>query len=328
MVVAVRDRQRVRAGVGMIRTHDRPADRLLPDALWQRLQPLLPPPPSRARGGAPRTVPDRACMAAIMFMARTSTPWTLLPTKELGCGSATTCWRRLDEWARAGVFDQLQAVLLDELGAAGRIDLDRVSVDSFSLRAVKGGDLTGANPTDRGKAGSKLHLAGERGGLPDSVVLSAANANDSTMLEAVLDDIPPIRMSTGRRRRRPGTVHTDKAYDHRRCRRYLRRRGIRPRIARRKIESSQRLGRHRWTIERTGAWLGGFRRLRIRYERSSERFYALVLLACSVICFRALASRRGDGRGCPGIAAALLRTDQARPFGCSETPTVDRACAT
>jgi IS5 family transposase len=119
------------------------------------------------------------------------------------------------------------------------------------------------------------------------VVLSAANDNDSTMFEAVLDDIPPILMPTGRRRRRPGAVHADKAYDHRRCRRYLRRRGIRPRIARRGIESSQRLGRYRWTIEGTGAWLGGFRRLRIRYERDSGRFYALVL-ACSIICCNAL----------------------------------------
>jgi transposase len=131
-------------------------------------------------------------------------------------------------------------------------------------------------------------VAGDRGGLPISVVVSAANANDSTMFEAVLDDIPPIRMPSGRRRRRPAKVHADKAYDHRRCRTYLRRRGIRPRIARRMIESSARLGRHRWTIERTGAWLGGFRRLRIRYERSCERFYALVLLACSVICFNTL----------------------------------------
>ena len=46
--------------------------------------------------------------------------------------------------------------------------------------------------------------------------------------------------------------------------------------------------RHRWTIERTGTWLGGWRRLRIRYERDSERFYGLVLLACSVIYFNAL----------------------------------------
>jgi transposase len=120
------------------------------------------------------------------------------------------------------------------------------------------------------------------------VVLSAANTNDSTMLEAVVDDIPAIRMPSGRRRCRPSKVHGDKAYDHRRCRAYLRRRGMRSRIARRMIESSERLGRHRWTIERTGAWLGGFRRLRIRYERSSERFYALAMLACSVICFNAL----------------------------------------
>ena len=71
------------------------ADRLLPDQLWQRIQPLLPPPPSHARGGAPCTVPDRACMAAIIFMARTPTPWALLPVGEFGCGSVTTCWRRL-----------------------------------------------------------------------------------------------------------------------------------------------------------------------------------------------------------------------------------------
>jgi transposase len=64
-------------------------------------------------------------------------------------------------------------------------------------------------------------------------------------------------------------------------------------LSRRLVESSTRLGRHRWTIERTGARLGGFRRLRIRYERSSERFYALAVLACSVICFHALTQPPG-----------------------------------
>src|ERR671939_678439 len=91
-------------------------DRLLPEQLWQRLQPLLPPPPGRPRGGVPRRIPDRNCVAALVFMARTSTPWSLLPAKELGCGSATTCWRRFEEWARPGGFGQPQAPLLDELG--------------------------------------------------------------------------------------------------------------------------------------------------------------------------------------------------------------------
>jgi transposase len=124
------------------------------------------------------------------------------------------------------------------------------------------------------------------------------------MLEAVVDDIPPILMPSGRRRRRPGAVHADKAYDHRRCRAYLRRRGIRPRIARCMIESSARLGRHRWTIERTGAWLGGFRRLRIRYERSSERFYALRCWLARSFVSRRSASRRSD---CCGMSRACGR---------------------
>ncbi len=108
------------------------------------------------------------------------------------------------------------------------------------------------------------------------------------MFKALLDELPKVRTPAGGRRSRPDKCHADKAYDHRRCRRYLRRRGIRPRIARRRIEPSDRLGRHRWRIERTGAWLGGWRRLRIRYERDSGRFYALAMLACAVICFNAL----------------------------------------
>ena len=115
------------------------ADRLLPDQLWQRIQPLLPPPPSHARGGAPRTVSDRACMAAIIFMARTSTPWALLPVGEFGCGSVTTCWRRFAEWAAAGVFERLQELLLCSTFREELFRISRVSVDSVSLRAVRGG---------------------------------------------------------------------------------------------------------------------------------------------------------------------------------------------
>jgi len=76
-----------------------------------------------------------------------------------------------------------------------------------------------------------------------------------------------------------------KGYDARRCRAYLRRRGITPRIARRGIESSQRLGRQRWRVERALSWLSCFRRLQVRWDRDSGRFFAFVLLACTLVCF-------------------------------------------
>jgi transposase len=111
---------------------DQLVDRLLPDQLWRRIQPLLPPPPPRL-APRPEPRPGPQLRGRAHPHGPHQHPWSLRPARELGCGSATTCWRPPDEWARAGVFDQLQAVLLD---AAGRIDLERVSVDSFSLRAL------------------------------------------------------------------------------------------------------------------------------------------------------------------------------------------------
>jgi transposase len=105
-------------------------DDLVPDQLWAIVEPLLPPHPRPPYGGRHRAIPDRNCFAAIIYMARTSTPWRLLPARELGCGSPATAWRRLDEWARAGVFDQLHLDVLDRLGEQGRLDWTRASVDS------------------------------------------------------------------------------------------------------------------------------------------------------------------------------------------------------
>jgi transposase len=124
--------------------------------------------------------------------------------------------------------------------------------------------------------------------LPLSLLVTGANTNDSLVFAALLDDIPAVRTPTGQRRRRPDKCHADKAYDNRRCRSYLSRRGIKVRIARCGIESSQRLGRHRWKAERTIAWLAGCRRLRIRYDRDSERFFAFVLLAGDRLCYNRL----------------------------------------
>ncbi len=141
------------------------------------------------------------------------------------------------------------------------------------MRALKG-DLTGPNPTDRGKCGSKIHLVTERSGLPTSVGASRANLNDSQALTALAKGLPPIRSRRDRRWRKPGKLHTDKGYNYAHLRRWLRERGITHRTAGKGVESSQRLGRHRWTVEPTMTWLADCRRQHRRYERKADHFLA------------------------------------------------------
>ncbi|MFJ5294677.1 transposase [Streptomyces sp. NPDC088348] len=151
------------------------------------------------------------------------------------------------------------------------------------------GDLTGPDPVDRGKYGSKIHLITERTGLPLSVGVSGANLHDSrrpgpARARNTADPLPP----------RTATPQTQQA---------PRRQGIRllPPAAmvtrarhsathrtRKGIESSQRLGRHRWTVERTMSWLAGCRRLHRRYERKADHFLAFISIACTLICYRRL----------------------------------------
>jgi transposase len=197
-------------------------------------------------------VPARAALGGIIFILRTGTPWRLLP-QELGCGSGSTCWRRLRDWQAAGVRERLHATILNWLGDGGRIDWSRASVDSISVRAKRRGADTGPNPVDRVKHGSKYHLVVDRAGVPFSVTLSAANMPDLVLLEPLVHAIPPIvgsRGRPGRPRFRPAKLHADKAYDSTEKRRALRARGMRPRIARRGRDSSERLGRYRWIVER------------------------------------------------------------------------------
>jgi transposase len=150
----------------------------------------------------------------------------------------------------------------------------------------KGGEETGPNPTDRGRAGSKRHRITDARGIPLAVRLSAANIHDSRLFEAVIDAVPPVRQGRGRPCRRPAKRQADKGYDFPQCRRALRRRSIQPRIARRGVDSSERLGRHRWVIERTLAWVSRFRRLTTRYQRRAHIVEACHHLAASPLCWR------------------------------------------
>ncbi len=112
---------------------------LVDDDLWTRIEPLLPKRPRRNRQYAGRKpIPDRAVLTGILFVLRSGIPWNMLP-REMGCGSGSTCWRRLVRWQRAGVWTRLHRVLLAELRRRGELDLARAVVDSASLRALRGG---------------------------------------------------------------------------------------------------------------------------------------------------------------------------------------------
>ena len=143
---------------------------LLPNALWELIEPLLPLPPSRRSGGRPR-VSDRACLTGILFVLRSGIPWQMLP-QELGCGSGMTCWRRLRDWQAEGVWDLMHFALLNWLSREGDIDWSRAIIDSCSVRAAYGGTQTGPNPTDRAKRGSKRHLICDARGVPLAIRLT------------------------------------------------------------------------------------------------------------------------------------------------------------
>lgn len=212
--------------------------------------------PGRRRYG------DREVLAAIIFVATTGCTRRQLPP--VFGPSGATAHRRFTEWSAARVWAKLHRLVLDELGSRGELDWSRCAVDS-------------------------VNLITERTGLPLSIDISGANLHDSQALKPLVRGIPPIRSRRGPRRRRPAKLHADKGYDYDDLRRWLRRRGIRHRIARRGIESAARLGRYRWTIERTLSWPGGCRRLHRRYERKAEHFLAFTAIACSLICYRRLA---------------------------------------
>ena len=106
---------------------------LVPDELWMFVNPML---PSEPNGGRPR-VPARAALAGIIYVLKSGIAWGMLP-KELGFGSGVTCWRRLRDWHKAGVWHHLHRVLLDELGKAGLIDWSRASLDSATVPVKRG----------------------------------------------------------------------------------------------------------------------------------------------------------------------------------------------
>ncbi|MFI8952742.1 IS5 family transposase [Streptomyces sp. NPDC053750] len=230
-------------------------------------------------------MPDRQALCGILFVLHTGIQWEYLP-QELGFGSGMTCWRRLAAWNEAGVWDRLQRrpageAALEEpagLGAGG---------DRLLARPRRStGPKSGPSPVDRARPGSKHHLIVDGQGIPLAVSLTGGNRNDITQLLPLLDKIPAVEGRVGRPRRRPDALLADRGYDHDKYRRLLWQRGIRPVIAKRGEPHGTGLGIFRYVVERTIAWLHGFRRLRIRWERRDDIHEAFLGLAVCLITHR------------------------------------------
>jgi transposase len=261
---------------------------LITDALWDRLQPLLPPHPRRRfRFPGRKPLDDRKILTGILFVLKTGIAWDDLPA-ELGCGCGKTCRHSLQAWHQAGVWLKLHALLLTELNAADQIDWSRALIDASFAKAPEGGEDTGPNPTDRRKLGSKHHLMTDAQGIPLSATVTAANVNEVTQALPVLTSMPPVGGKPGPKRQHPERLQGDRGYDSEPLRQILRWLGITPVLAARRTEHGSGLGVYRWFVERTFSWLHAFGRLRRRLDRLTEIQQAFLHIACSIICLRFL----------------------------------------
>ncbi|MGY5124333.1 IS5 family transposase [Streptomyces nigrescens] len=280
---------------------------VITDAMWDRIEPLMPADPVRGR----RWADHRRTLEAIAWKYRTCSPWRDLPGE---LGSFQTAHKRLLRWAVDGTWERIFTAVL----AAADADDDvgwTVSVDSTVCRAhqhAAGGREKGAadrsEPTDhglgrsRGGLSTKVHLASDGRARPLALVVTAGQAGDAPAFEAVMARIRVPRAGLGRPRTRPTAVLADRAYSSRAIRRYLRRRGIRSVIPQPtdQISHRRRRGRlgsrppafdaeaykQRNTVERCINRLKQWRGLAMRTDKLAIAYQAALHLAAILIWTR------------------------------------------
>lgn len=202
--------------------------------------------------------------------------------------SRSTTHRRFTEWTQAGLWVRLHQQFLHRLGVVSEIDWSRVIADSISVRAEKGATrLTQIRLIAASQVRRSTYCVRPHRGTPDRTDLRSQRPRRSTADPTARLDRPGSR-TTRPTRHRPAKLHADKAYDVRALRDEVRRRGIAVRIARKGVESSERLGRHRWVVESCLSWLQRNRRLVRRYERKAELFQAFTDMACALLAYHRL----------------------------------------
>src|SRR4051794_14820215 len=163
----------------------------LPDELWARMEPLLPPRPRHPLGCHNPRVPDRKAMDAIFFVLRTGCHWNALNVT--GICSSSSAHRRFQEWTAAGAFVTLWAQGLGEHDALKGLGWEWLSMAGAMSKARLGGERTAKSPTERGKPGAKRRLLTEANGVPVGLAVEGATRQDKKLIEATLESIPVER---------------------------------------------------------------------------------------------------------------------------------------
>jgi transposase len=273
----------------------------------------LPPPAPTRRPRAD----DRGTIEGILYILITGSRWQDLPRDY---GAPTTVWRRLKRWGERGIWERIWRAALAQLDQRAQLDWSMAFLDGSFARGRIGGDKVGL--TKKGK-GTKWMLVDDGHGLPLGYHLDSASCAEISLDEQTLDT---IRVRHGRRRpkQRPKKVVADRGYDSTAFRQVLRRRGIemcippKRRPARWKAKRGRPVVarkadyRRRYTVERSFAWLGNYRRLLIRWERLFSVYRSFFSVAALMVCLKRLtregkASARGEGTGdetCGHVGAA------------------------
>jgi transposase len=222
--------------------------------------------PSEPGPGHPFAATVRV-LASLRRFLREGTPWRGLRATPVQA-SGSTLRRRLADWAEINLLQRAHAMLVAMLRGDPTLILD-----SCSVRAKRGGDLIGPNPTDRGKQGSKYHLAVTGDGVPVACAVTGANVNDTVLFERLFLMAFAVVAKIG-------TVFADKGYDAKANRELCRAFGAEPQLHKRGQPHGSGLGKRRWPVERSNAWLLENRRLALRYDRKGFIVQSLLQAAC------------------------------------------------
>ena len=260
----------------------------LPDSLWERMQKILPKYRKSSKGGRPRSDVRRVA-DAIFYRLRTGCQWKAIPPN-LCPGS--TAHDYFKQWVSAGVFEKLWQLALEEYDELVGLDWQWQSVDGAMTKAPLGGELTGKNPTDRGKQGVKRSVMTETAGIPVGLAVEGANVHDIRLLRKTIED---CFHRLGYDKADPKNEHLclDKAYDSAAIRELVEKvfgytAHIRSRGEERRQKNRDKNRPRRWVVERTHGWLNRFRAILIRWAKKIEHHVAELHLACAYITINKL----------------------------------------